>query len=538
MIPDHLSQETPRSERFVYGRLQRELPDSFTVIHGRRFVLPGKTGAKEGELDFLVLDPKRGCIGIEVKGGGVERQQDGSWYSTDRRGQRHQIKDPGLQASSATHSIFRFLKDSKRFGGAGYACRFGWCVALPDITVRHGLGPDLPRELLLDRSDIADISSSVNRLFRFSGVEGPPLSQAAHHALLDCLLPCCNLIPSLAARFQQDAHSLIRLTEEQTATLDMLEANTRVAVEGAAGTGKTLLALEKARRLAENGYRTLLLCFNRPLADELRKSASGFEVNTFHGLCSSMAAKAGLSFPVSAAKAKTEFWEEEAPLILMEALERLPSERFDAIVVDEGQDFRENWWPVLDEALEKGQQGTLYVFFDPNQNIYGGGPPVALGVAPTRLVFNCRNTSRIAEFSANIVGIDSRVRPGAPSGAKVQEYTCADDQNVVECARRVLHQLLVEEDIRPDQIVVLSTRSTNQSALAHTRQFGNYKLVSIDGARGANEIPFVTLQRFKGLESDVIILVDVEPAQATSSPAHLYVGTSRARHLLVVISKA
>lgn len=103
MIPESLSPETPASERFVYKRLEAGLPESWTVIHGRRFFLPGNPPV-EGELDFLVIDPSRGGIGLEVKGGGVERTHDG-WFSTDRNQTRHAIKDPGRQASQAIHAI-------------------------------------------------------------------------------------------------------------------------------------------------------------------------------------------------------------------------------------------------------------------------------------------------------------------------------------------------------------------------------------------------------------------------------------------------
>src|SRR5262245_18918605 len=108
MIPENLSPEIPTSERYVYGRLKAALPESWIVIHGRRFLLPGKEerSPHEGELDFLVVDPRKGAIGLEVKDGGIERGKNG-WFSMDRGGGRHPIRDPGAQASAATHAIAR-----------------------------------------------------------------------------------------------------------------------------------------------------------------------------------------------------------------------------------------------------------------------------------------------------------------------------------------------------------------------------------------------------------------------------------------------
>lgn len=534
MIPESVPPECPASERHVFGRLRANLPASWTVIHGRRFFLPG-TRPEEGELDFLVVDPTRGAIGLEVKGGGVMRTPEG-WFSSDRSGRRHPIKDPGLQASSASHGIHRFLRDAAGFGRAGRRCSVGWGVVLPDVDVRGGLGPDLPRQLVIDREDFADLRGAVDRVFKTQGVDGPALSPQTMASLLETLLPTCHLVPSLAARFQQEGDALIRLTDEQSATLDMLEASHRVAIEGAAGTGKTLLALEKARRLSEAGQRTLLLCFNRPLANELKNSAPGCEVDTFHGLCSSKVSLAEMSFKVPKGKEQQKFWEEEAPVALLEALEVRPEDRYDAIVVDEGQDFRENWWPAIDEALQDRNKGTLYVFFDPHQNLYGGGPPAALGVAPTRLIFNCRNTQRIAEYSGNIVGAGTKVRAGTPFGAEVQEIACTGPEDTVTQVRKQLHRLVVEEKLRCDQIIVLSTRSIKRSALAKERRLGNFRLVSLEAKAGAMDIRFASLHLFKGLEADAVLLVDVAEGGSTSSPEHLYVGASRAKHLLVVLS--
>jgi len=536
MLPNTLPPEAPASERYVYGRLHASLPTSWTVIHGRRFLIPGRAAepAQEGELDFLVMDPARGIMGLEVKGGGVERTRTG-WYSTDRAKHRHPMKDPGIQASSAMHAVHRYLARASAFGGAGHRVHFGWGVLFPDIDVHTDLGPDLPRKVIIDRSDLASLDRALNRLYDVQGVNGPSLTEEAQQALVDTLLPTCSLVPSLAARFQQEGEALIRLTEEQTSVLEMLEANHRVAIEGAAGTGKTLLALEKARRLAGEGQRTLLLCFNRPLAHELNRSAEGFEVETFHGLCHNKAQRAQVPFHVPSGRQQQRFWEDDAPMLLLEALEALPDDRYDAVVVDEGQDFRENWWPSIEELLRDCGAGTFYVFFDPHQDLYGGGPPKALDVHPTRLVYNCRNTSQIATYACAQVGTESRVRLGSPTGAAVEEISCPDEAALVEEARKVLHRLVVGEKIRTDRIVVLSTHATNRSALARHRQLDGVQLVSPDTAQKPGSVVFTSLHRFKGLEADVILLTDVREGEATSSPQHLYVGASRARHLLVVL---
>ena len=559
MIPPVPAWETPDSERYVYERFQSVLPDSWTVIHSQRFLLPRRGGKREevdreGELDFLVLDPMRGALGLEVKGGGVRRTADG-WRSRDRRGEEHVIKDPGEQVSKAVHAIRRYLDDAAGFGGKGLRCRFGWGVVLPDIECPLDMGPDLPRDGILDRSDFVRLKEAVDRVFTHRVGDGRPLSEAGAGAFVAALVERYPPASRLALQFKEEHQEQLRLTEEQMRLLDNLAAHDRAAIAGAAGTGKTVLAMEKARRLALCGQRVLLLCFNMPLARELAASADGFDVETFHALCRRLALQAGLRFEPPGRGRDTRFWAEEAPMLLLEALQQLhPDVRYDAIVVDEGQDFLPDWWPCLDEALRRNRDGTLYAFYDSRQNIYGGGPPGALEVSETRLDVNCRNTVRIAEYAAGQIGTEAHVKAGAPQGQPVEVVTCADGEEVVRVVTAKLDQLVLRESVDPDGIAIVSTRRLGSSPFARGHRAGCFELVNLDERRrplstGSRRVVFDTLHRFKGLERDVVILLDLpeddsdraargvdgRSVGARVTASHRYVAASRARNLLIVV---
>ncbi len=324
--------------------------------------------------------------------------------------------------------------------------------------------------------------------------------------------------------------------------LDSLAAHDRAAIAGPAGTGKTVLAMEKARRMATTGQRVLLLCFNRPLALDLAARADGFEVETFHDFCRRLSSRVGLRFgPKTNRDKDTRFWAEEAPMLLLEALQQLPAEvRYDAIVVDEGQDFLPDWWPCLDEALRRNREGTLYAFYDANQNIYSGGPPGALDVLETRLVYNCRNTTRIAEYAAGLLGAEPRVRAGAPQGQPVEDVSCRSDADVVRTVAERLERLVFRENVDPDGIAIVSTRTLKNSPFAGNHRAGRFELVNLDDRRrrsssAARRVVFDTLHRFKGLERDIVILLDLPWGSAGVTPQHRYVAASRARNLLVVV---
>ncbi len=544
MIPPRLAPETPDSERRVYERFEFALPSTWTVIHSQRFLIPQHRRTQEGELDFLVLDPSRGAIGLEVKGGWVQRTAAG-WSSVDRHGRTHEIKDPGQQASSAIHTIAEYWEQAPGFGGRGFRCGYGWGVVLPDIECPGDLGPDFPRDVIVDRSDLMNVENALDRVFRCLGNRRTPLSTAGVKALVQTLRVRYPPASSLALQFKEDNEKLWHLTEEQATILDNLAAHNRAAIEGAAGTGKTVLAMEKARRLATTGQRVLLLCFNEPLARDLSQQADGFEVETFHGFGRRLAHRAGLGRfeprQPDVKNSRITFYLEEAPMMLLEALEQLPDERYDAIVVDEAQDFLPDWWLCLDSALRRGREGTLYAFYDPNQRIYGGGPPEALEVIEHKLVHNCRNTRRIASYAAGLVGTESRVRAGAPEGRPVEQITCNSDAEVVQKVVDRLERLVLKEGVAPDAIAIVSTRRLKNSPFSGDHRAGRFELVNLDdrdershGSSRSRHVVFETLHRFKGLERDVVILLDL-PAGDRVTANHRYVAASRARNLLIVV---
>ena len=544
MIPRRPAPETPDSERRVYEQFQATLPATWTVIHSQRFLLPANRRMREGELDFLLLDPLRGAIGLEVKGGRVQRTSAG-WFSLDRDGKKHTIKDPGRQASWAIHAIGKYWKEAPGFGGRGFRCGFCWGVVLPDIESPSDMGPDLPRAVIVDRSDFRNLRPAIDRVFRHFGDRRTSLSPAGVKAFVDTLFERCPPASRLALQFKEENRELLRLTEDQMTLLDSLAAHNRAAIEGAAGTGKTVLAMEKARRLATTGKRVLLLCFNEPLAQDLRQKAVGFGVETFHDFCRRLAGRAGLSgFEARYPHVKDRrVYAEEAPLMLLEALARLPDERYDAIVVDEAQDFLADWWPCLDDALRRGREGTLYAFYDANQDIYEGGPPEALEVIEHKLVHNCRNTTRIAAYAAGLVGTEPHVKAGAPQGRPVETITCSSDAEVVRKVAARLDQLVLHEDIAPDEIAIVSTRTLKNSPFARDHRAGRFELVNLEdrerrssASSPARRVVFETLYRFKGLERDVVILLDLPGSRVTDK--HRYVAASRARNLLAVVRLA
>ena len=174
----------------------------------------------------------------------------------------------------------------------------------------------------------------------------------------------------------------------------------------------------------------------------------------------------------------------------------------------------------------------MQIFYDPNQAIYGEDLTKNLGLNPFSLKYNCRNTSRIAEYSTRLINLRPTVKTGTPEGAEVTEVLCENGTDAIDELRKLLHRFTIEEKISPEQIVILTTNSLQRSLLKEISKLGNLTLTDLEPA--PNEVKISTLHRFKGLESDVVILFD-ESTNSRIGTNHLYVATSRARAILAVV---
>lgn len=540
-------------ERRVYAALQQALPADWTVLHGRRVVLPaepqrhdrvGRRRPIEGEADFAILAPGRGLLVLEVKGGQAIGRDGEGWFSRDLTGQRHPIRDPGAQAQKVLHALKDFLRARRGFPLHPDAARFGFGVALPDAVVAGDVGPELPRAFVLDADDLGDLRRAVERLFDANGIAAAGLDARFPAFVVDALAGPFHLVRPLAARLAEQEERLVALTDEQVRAFELLADHARVAVRGVAGSGKTLVAMAAAARLAASGQRTLFLCFNAPLRAHLAGHARGFPVRTFHAHCLELAERAGLRARIPA-QPDQAFYEHEAPRLLAEALQRLPDERWDAVVVDEAQDFRASWWEPTRALLRDPAAGTFICFLDPAQDVYGGAPSAADGFVQARLDYNCRNTARIAAWAGRYAAAPAKLAPGTPDGDAVVERSVAegDEAAMVAAVAAEVRRLIVDERLDPTRVVVLSAHGRDRSAVWRAGSgadglpgAGGAQLVPLDAEpTGARGVRFSSVHRFKGLEADAVVLCELRGEGGLGDVVR-HIGGTRGKHWLAVVA--
>ena len=521
---------TPDSEKIVYDHLRKNLHKDYSIYPSCRFLkINDREQIQEAEYDFTIFHPEYGIVVVEVKGGEVSF--DGNkWYSIDVNGEKHKIKDPFQQAQDAARWFMDRIKEQDIFRDAPMPVPVAFAVFFPNILWDDTmpLPPNAIREAILDSESFDDIEESLIKVFGYFKRPNHKGISAKHEITIlktRVLAPQCSVFSTIKSTINFERQQFARVTEDQLRILDMLEHRKRVAVKGYAGTGKTVLAMQKARMLSVEGLEVTLICFNEPLAEAIRNAiGENTVVKHFHRHCQDICESAGISFPIPKEEdEKRFFWEQEAPEKMLEAV-NVTGLKYDAVIVDEGQDFREHWWlPV--EGMVK-DDGYFYIFYDPNQMIYQDEMVLPCDDSGLVLNVNCRNTKKIGEVVCRLGEVHMKWPSSAAEGETPAFISCKNQEEQYQKICEKVKTLLDTGKLEPNDIVILSTRSRKNSCCAAYDYVSGIQLTE-DLIKKENRIRISSLHRFKGLEADIVLLCDIDE----KTPAkNLYVAASRARH--------
>jgi RecA/RadA recombinase len=527
---EHHPTETPRlanrAERRVYQALIEQLQPNDLVIPGQRVT----DHLKDHEVDFVVAIEGAGIVCLEVKGGEV--WHDGSGWCQIRGGKHVKI-EPVRQAREACYALRDYVESDPRW--TVNRPRWDHVVVLPNTELPDGFAlPECPRWKIIDRTELPKLVHKLHHILIRQEIDRPLLTLDGIRQLTTALsgrgLPQRDVV----ARALANEDAADALTEHQAVILDAIRLLNRVEVRGGAGSGKTFLAMEQARRLARQGQRVALVCYSHGLASYLERISASWPrrqrpgyVGEFHALGVLWGAPEGPDESLRTDET-VRFWEHDLPLQMTELATQLePGHRFDSIVVDEAQDFADAWWDPLLAALKDDEAGGLYVFTDEGQRVFNrhGSPPVSL--VPLILDHNVRNTRQIANAFQPLVDHPMRFLGG--EGPAVKFVACARGDAMNAGDDEV--ELLLEEGWRPEDVALLTTGTR------HTEQKERQAAGSVaywESFWDAEQVFYGHVLGFKGLERRAVVLVVNEESAFERSRERLYVGLSRARDQLVV----
>ena len=531
-------------ELLLYELLQ-QLPDDYYVFHSthwneqrRRSEYSARKYVQWGEADFTIFHPSYGFIVFEVKDGLISFSRERGWIQTNRSNGMDKTIDPMDQAERSKYYFLDRIK--ARFGGQSpYTfCSAVWFTAGDRANIEGNLPLNYKEEIVLWSNDLQSVAAAemaIRRIYRFYDVRKVEPSEEMTSKVLDTLAPEFGVVQTMRSRTLAAKALFRRMTTEQMYLLDYLEEQEEAAIHGVAGTGKTVLAVQKAKSLAQTD-RVLFLCFNRFLKTHLEETcpdSTNISFFTLDGLVGAFTGAFTRS-PDERTDTISEFlmdWDEY----------ELP---FKHIVVDEGQDFADIHLQLLHD-IAQAHHGNFYVFYDRNQFVQGLRYPEWLDKMDCRLVLsrNCRNTKEIAITSTRPIGIDeNRIRmrrESAVGGTIKPNLFFAEDKSILKEYLCRLIRKYISAGLAGTDIVVLSMKPEGKSILTEDdfRLSGGYMLTK---DKNSNGILFTTVRKFKGLEAMAVICIDIDSETFENDRKRniFYVGTSRAMSYLNLITTA
>ncbi|MCB0925282.1 MAG: NERD domain-containing protein, partial [Mycobacterium sp.] len=326
------------SEKRVLALLQEQLADDDLLIVGQRVT----DHEKDHEIDFVVAIEGAGIVCVEVKGGEV--WHTGTEWLQKARGRVKTI-DPVRQVRQARYALRAFVEADPRW--TQRRPRWNHVVVLTNSELSPDFAlADCPNWMAIDRNGLADLGERLRHLALTQKTELPLLSATAMAQLRAALggrgLPQRDVV----ARALENEDAADILTEQQAVILSAVQLLPRVEIRGGAGSGKTFMAVEQARRLSAKGQRVALICYSHGLASYLRRITAEWSrrtrpgyVGEFHSLGIEWGAPQGPNENTRTAET-AQFFEHDLPATMLELAAALPEgRRFDAIVIDEAQDF-------------------------------------------------------------------------------------------------------------------------------------------------------------------------------------------------------
>lgn len=514
------------AEKVVWEALKASLPDEVVLAHSVQV----RDGRAEHEIDLLVLWPGVGMAAIEVKGGQIT--VDGAqWYQSDRSNKR-KIQSPVAQSQSSLHAFKNWISDQL---GSFLTSRFVYLVALPYTPVAQDWTmAGCPRSLILDQADVRSPADLLRMAIEREGGGTGPLAPAFMERVIRKLSGALEVDPASHGDSAQVEDEQEHLTERQEVLLRATRSLTRVQFSGGAGSGKTWLAVEKAKTLAKSGKRVGLFCYNKGLGQYLQDRVAPWRQAkpVFTGEFHEYVRKLGV--PDGSGQA---YFDEDMPRQLKELAALMdPSQKLDAVVVDEAQDFAPLWWEALLACTQDPRTSEVYAFQDDHQDVYRRWPSIeqeathpAVGLVPIHIDDNLRNTLKIADTFKSFAG--EHFTPRGGTGLPVRRVECAT-KDALERAEDCI-DALIEEGWTNNQVALLTTKDRHP---IHREFFDTGTTEDYWRQFHAKESEFYGyVLGFKGLERSVVVLCVNGFKDPGRAAEHLYVGLSRARSLLVVV---
>lgn len=565
------TESTSRSEMAIFD-MASCLDEKWNVwmnVH-LNFAVRGRGNDVDREVDCILYHKKYGMLLIECKDGQIstEESQGSENGFMWKQGNRVMERSPVQQVQSLIYPLHdhfsgMFPKDE----GAGYhRVRVQWAVCFADMDSVGKIGSNAmqPKRAIL-KSDLKSYNTLERKVKKILEMKeesrgGNPfpndeLSDENFDRLVSFL--GCFDEPSWPELWDMQAEARVRPTEIQEMLMESIVRNPRMRIEGVAGSGKSLLVQWEATRLAREGKRVVVLCYNDLLAEHMQQNfveagldESQVVMSGFHKLAAKYVRLAKVKGVARKepddAKEKAEYFESMS-VFFKEALEKLRGKKnrfFDALIVDEGQDFANDWLDTALLLLKDPEKGIVRFFYDSKQTLYKGREVLgnaAINAMPVMVLKRgFRSTKKILNWVHDVTDIRIPCYEDTVPGREVDVRLYDKPEDQIEMLRKVVLDLK-KKGVEPKDILVVSLRSKNHSGLASLND-DVFQWSDVSDSLNSLAINMVSAYRYKGLDKRVVILTDLEPSRNDPGAPHsnanlILVGATRAKEHLVVFKQ-
>lgn len=524
------------AEEKVFTHLKK-VADQYDIFYSRRFVTDGLGKKPEYEIDFIVAVPERVIVCLEVKAGLISYSgQADQWTQNGKI----MFKRPDSQATGAAHAL------AKQFSELIAGAPVGWGLCFPDcdLSTSGASTTGINSNQVIGQLELMHLDHALPQLFEFIKQQYPPrtgVKRWQYEKFKNILLRGLGFVQVLGNRIKYDEERFVQLTNHQLELFKRVSNNKKIITSGPAGSGKTIVAKTIAQDFLNSDKTVLFLCFNRTLANKIRYEFDRYEdrveVTTFHSLSRRIIDQYDQEWWENNSKnSSDEFWNLDVPVKLEECIQFV-EEQYDCLIIDEGQDFKEFWFELVFRLTH--DDGHKLIFLDQMQNIFGHYTEVPTdGFLHYGLPENCRNTKEIVNYLSGLVGSQISSFENAPKGEVIIEKNFESGEKLIDYMDAELKELINNHDVNKDQILLLVNSTKSESSLYNVDSLAGSPIKSIDnkGRFDRNSINYTTINTFKGLEADIVFVVDTNLIEENKKLEKLYTEASRARHKLYLLS--
>jgi hypothetical protein len=482
--------------------LRDELPGDYLIYHSVHWNKSDPRHIIFGEVDFVIVNTAGEVMVIEQKNGALHETEQGlekHYWGGDKK----------LVFSQVQRNLENVRDKFKKFNPQRHKLTIDYLIYCPDHRVVDINAAGIDKARTVDSQSRSSLPERVEQLLASEKDENPILRQELHNFLLSSF----RIAADVNAYKTKQQKVYRRLLDGLSEVIESLEFSPfRLRIIGTAGSGKTQVTLRFCERALAEGRKPLLVCYNRRLADKFTAQApEGVTVDTYHGFCREMAERSGIELDFSKSE-EPGFWRGVQDELLAATHSALP--KFDCLVIDEGQDFKADWYEMLTFFLE--EDATQLWLEDPLQKLRQTDPVPLPGFVIYRETGNFRTPASIANFIKGTLESEFEQRNSLSGlGVELHEYDNPVDIQKILNSRALA---LVKQGFDPADIAIVSCRGIGSTSLGDLQQVAKWKLRRYLNKYDANarqvysdgDINFDSIYRYKGEQAPVVILVDLD----------------------------